>query len=165
MVTVHGGSPVRHLQVVTDTLHTSVSLDLTLGRHEEGRAVGLDGGLGGVNQGEAVGNSVLGKGVLLGQVSGSLMDHSAQVSNIQASELASDRGQTDLLLGRLKGGIDGLVGDTGVLRVEGCGPASEHIIGVVKQRGFRRAWYDEGAPGGGGGAELSGDGGQGPGSN
>ena len=43
-------------------------LHLTLGGHEEGRAVLLDEGLGRVNQRQTVGNRVLGQSVLLCQV-------------------------------------------------------------------------------------------------
>ena len=133
VVTIHGSSPVRHLQVVTDSLNTSVSLDFTLGGHQEGGTVGLDDGLGGVNQGKTVSNGVLGEGILLRQVPGSLVDHSSQVSDIETGELSSDRGQTDLLLGRLEGGVDGLVGDAGVLGVKVGWPASKHIVSVIKQ--------------------------------
>ena len=43
-------------------------LHLTLGGHEEGRAVLLDEGLGRVNQRQTVGNRVLGQSILLCQV-------------------------------------------------------------------------------------------------
>lgn len=148
MVTIHGGAPMRHLQVVTDSLNTSVSLDFTLGGHQEWRAVGLDDRLRGVNQGKTVSNGVLGEGILFRQVPGSLVDHSSQVSNIETGELSMDRGQTDLLLGRLEGGVDGLVGDAGVLGVEVGLPASKHIVSVIKQGGLGRARDDEGASGG-----------------
>ena len=161
VVTIHGSAPVRHLQVVTDALHTSVSLHLTLRGHQEGGAVGLNDGLGGVDQGQTVGDGVLGERILLGQVPGSLVDHSSQVSHIQPGELSSDRGQAHLLLGRLEGGVDGLVGHAGVLSVEGGRSASKHIVGVVKQRGLGRPWDDEGTSGGRGrSSKLGGDYGQ-----
>ena len=145
MVAVHGGAPVRLLQVVADALHTPVPLDLALGRHQEGRAVRLDGGLGRVDQGQTVGDGVLGEGVLLGEVARGLVDDGAEVTHVQAGELAPDRGQPHPLLGVLEGHVDGLVRDAGVLGVEGHGPAAEHVVGVVEQRGLGGPGDDESA--------------------
>ncbi len=77
VVTIHGGSPVGHLQVVADSLDTSVSLNLTLGGHQEGGTIRLDDRLGGVNQGKTIGNCVFGERVLLGQVPGGLVNDSS----------------------------------------------------------------------------------------
>ncbi len=62
-----GLAPERVVEVVADAGHTSVTLDLALGRLEGGRAVVGDDGLGGVNQGQALRNGILGQVVLAGQ--------------------------------------------------------------------------------------------------
>ncbi len=75
------------------------SADLAGWRHEEGRAVVLDGGPGCVDKGEAVGHGVLGEAVLLGEVAGGLVDHGAEVADGGRVEVASDGGQAHGALG------------------------------------------------------------------
>ena len=58
---------------------------LALGSHEEGRAVLLNNGAGGVDQGETVGHRILGEAVLLGQEPSGLVNHGAEVTDILQS--------------------------------------------------------------------------------
>ena len=155
VMSVHGSSPVRVLQVVADSLSTSVPLDLTLGSHQEGRAVRLDDSLGGVNQGEAVSDGVLRQSILLGQVACSLVDDSSEVADIDPLELSSHWRQPHPVPGGEEGGVDGLVSDAGVLGVEGGGSASEDLVGVIEERGLGRSWDDESTARGLGVTELS----------
>ena len=132
MMTIHGCAPVRMLQVVTNTLDTSVSLNFTLGGHQEGWTVWLDGRLGCVNQRQSIGNGILGQGILLGQIPGSLMDHGSQMSNIQTCELSPHCRQSDPILGGQKSSIDSLVCDAGILRIKRNWSTTKYIIGMIK---------------------------------
>ena len=82
VVSVLGGAPVRHVEVVAEAVDGPVPLDLALGRHEEGRAVLLHDGAGGVDQRETVGHRVLREAVLLGQEPSGLVNHGAEVADI-----------------------------------------------------------------------------------
>ena len=73
-------APQRVVEVVADAGHTSVSLNLALGRLEGGRAVVGDGGLGGVDQRQALRNGVLGQVVLAGQDPAGLLDDQTELS-------------------------------------------------------------------------------------
>ena len=67
-----GAVPRSQESDVDYRLLTLSPLHLALGSHEEGRAVLLHHRLGRVDQGQPVGDGVLRKGVLLGQVPGKL---------------------------------------------------------------------------------------------
>ena len=132
VMSVHGRSPVGMLQVVANTLDTSVSLNFTLWSHQEGWTVWLDGGLGGVNQWQAVGDGIFGQSVLLCQISCGLMDDGSKMSNVQAGELSPHCGQTDSILGRQECSVDSFVGDTRILRVKRNWSTTKYIIGMIK---------------------------------
>ncbi len=102
VMSVHGRSPVRHVQVVAEAGDGPVPLHLALGGHEEGRAVVFDDGLGGVDQRESVGDGVLAESVLLGQVAGGLVDDGAQVADGGRVEVAAHGGQAHGALGLWK---------------------------------------------------------------
>ena len=133
----------------------NLPLDLTLWSHQEGRAVRLDDSLGGVNQREAVSDGVLRQSILLGQVPRSLVDDSPEVADIDPLELPSDWRQPHSVPGGEEGSVDGLVGDAGVLGVEGGGSASEDLVGVIEERGLRWSRDDESTARGLGVTELS----------
>ena len=78
---VHSRSPMRMLNVVTYTGNRTITLNLTLGGHEESGAIALHNGLGGVNEGEAVGDGVLAEAVLLGNVTSGLLNDGTQVAD------------------------------------------------------------------------------------
>ncbi len=91
---------MKHVQVKSSWYSLSgESADLAGWRHEEGRAVVLDGGPGGVDEGEAVGHGVLGEAVLLGEVAGGLVDHGAEVADGGRVEVTADGGQAHGALG------------------------------------------------------------------
>lgn len=59
MVTVHGGAPMRMLEIVAETFDRSVALNMAFGSHEEGRAVVLYITLGGIDERKTIGNGIL----------------------------------------------------------------------------------------------------------
>ena len=79
--------------------------------YQEGRAVLLDDGAGGVDEGEAVGHGVLGEAVLLGQEARRLVDDRAQVAHVLLGELAPHGRQVDGAARLLEGAVHRVVGD------------------------------------------------------
>ena len=68
----------------------------------------------------------------------SFMDHSSQIAHVVGRELSPNGRQADPVPCRDEGGVDGVVGDAGVLAVElHWGPA-KHMVRVVEQAG--RGW-------------------------
>ena len=133
VMAVHGGSPVRVLDVVARSGDGTVPGHLAFRRHEEGRAVGLDGGLGGVDERQAVGDGVLGQTVLLGQVAGGFVDDDAQGTDVVGLELSGNGSETDSVPGAEEGGVDGFVGDAGLTGgVSWASGSAENAGSVVK---------------------------------
>lgn len=113
-----GSPPERVLEVVAHSRDGPVALDLALGRPQALGTVSADKGLGGVNEGQAVGNGVLAEAVLLGQVSAGLVDDSSQVADVfELGKLALAGREADAVDGGGEGGIHSLVGDARAVRV------------------------------------------------
>jgi len=111
---VHGSAPMGMLDVVASTSDGTVTLNFAFGRHQEGWTVAFNDSLGGVNEGQAIGNGILAQSILLGQVTSGLLDDSAQVANVLGDELGVTGGQTNPISSRSKGCVDSLEGDAGV---------------------------------------------------
>ena len=63
------------------------------------------------------------------------MDHSSQIAHVVGRELSPNGRQADAVPRRDEGGVDGVVGDAGVLAVKlHWGPA-KHMVRVVEQAG------------------------------
>lgn len=114
MMTVHGRTPVGVFNVVTDAGDRAVALDLAFGGHEEIGAVALDGRLGGVDEWQSVGYSVLAEPILLGNVATRLVDDGSEVAHVLGAKFVSYGWQTDTISGRREGGVHSLVGDASV---------------------------------------------------
>ena len=66
------------------------------------------------------------------------MDHSSQIAHVVGRELSPNGRQANAVPCRDEGGVDGIVGDAGVLAVElHWGPA-KHMVRVVEQAA--RGW-------------------------
>ena len=66
------------------------------------------------------------------------MDHSSKIAHVVGRELSPNGRQADPVPRRDEGGVDGVVGDAGVLAVKlHWGPA-KHMVRVVEQAG--RGW-------------------------
>lgn len=114
---VHSGAPVRHVQVVTKTFLATITFHLALGGHEEVGAVILNGGLGRVDEGKTVGNSVSAQAVLLSQDTGGLLNDHGQGADLFIGEFPFDSLQTLLVFSLVESGADGVIGDASGLGV------------------------------------------------
>ena len=61
------------------------------------------------------------------------MDDSSQVAHVVGRELSPNRRQPDAVPCRDEGGVDGVVGDAGVLAVKLHRGAAKHMVCVIKQ--------------------------------
>jgi hypothetical protein len=102
-----------------------VSLDLTLGGHKEGRAVLLNNGLCGVDEGEPIGDGVLGEAVLLGEEPRRLVDNGSEIADILLGELSPDLREADGATSLLERCVDSFEGDAGAVRLLLLSPPAE----------------------------------------
>ena len=63
----------------------------------------------------------------------SLVDHSSQIAHVVGRELSPNGWQADTVPCRDEGGVDGIVGDAGVLAVKLHRGAAKHMVCVIKQ--------------------------------
>ena len=61
------------------------------------------------------------------------MDHSSQIAHVVGRELSPNGRQADAVPCRDEGGVDGIVGDAGVLAVKLHRGAAKHMVCVIKQ--------------------------------
>ena len=61
------------------------------------------------------------------------MDHSSQIAHVVGRELSPNGGQANSVPCRDEGGVDGVVGDAGVLAVKLHWRPTKHMVCVVEQ--------------------------------